>query len=439
MKTIYLLIFFLLVPGLGFAKPDNPDAVLIKPPADGSRHVNLYQSKNLYQWGYNLGLTIDYAYEPVEVISAPSGARVRGVIDDLYVANFHGALGLMDWFSVGFNMPGTYSVFYDPNSTALTAPREKKFALGDGRLDFKFRILDIDRYRVGFGTVLFGEFPTGDSRRYSGNGQMSGGGKLIADLSIVDRVYLTLNAGYQMLQQRFYNNRANAEIDDLISAGAGISWAITDSWALAGEAFAESMAKAPFKHEVQRPGEFLASVRFTPQTWAKGLGMTVGAGRGLYKMNGFGASDWRGLVQINYRRSDVVALPPPPPPVELEAAYEEKIVITQRIHFEFNRYNVRSVSNTILDDVVMVLERNPQIKKVQIEGHTDSVGSDKYNEKLSQKRAENVRAYLISKGISADRLVALGVGESRPVASNDDVEGRAHNRRTEFTVLEREE
>ena len=156
-------------------------------------------------------------------------------------------------------------------------------------------------------------------------------------------------------------------------------------------------------------------------------------------MNGFGASDWRGLVQINYRRSDVVALPPPPPPVELEAAYEEKIVITQRIHFEFNRYNVRSVSNTILDDVVMVLERNPQIKKVQIEGHTDSVGSDKYNEKLSQKRAENVRAYLISKGISADRLVALGVGESRPVASNDDVEGRAHNRRTEFTVLEREE
>ena len=86
------------------------------------------------------------------------------------------------------------------------------------------------------------------------------------------------------------------------------------------------------------------------------------------------------------------------------------------------------------------MEANPELI-VEIMSHTDSKGSDKYNEKLSQQRAESVVAYLISKGIKPERLKAKGYGESKPVAPNenadgsDNPEGRAQNRRTDFKII----
>jgi outer membrane protein OmpA-like peptidoglycan-associated protein len=83
---------------------------------------------------------------------------------------------------------------------------------------------------------------------------------------------------------------------------------------------------------------------------------------------------------------------------------------------------------------------NPRII-VEISSHTDSVSSDEYNMKLSQKRAESVVKYLISKGIEKERLVAKGYGESKPIAPNtnpdgtDNPEGRQKNRRTEFKII----
>ncbi len=120
----------------------------------------------------------------------------------------------------------------------------------------------------------------------------------------------------------------------------------------------------------------------------------------------------------------------------VEVKAEEKIVITQKIHFEFDRDTIRPISFPILDDVADLLNRNPQIAHLRIEGHTDWIGSDAYNQNLSQRRANSVRAYLIKKGIAADRLVAVGYGESRPIADNNSVIGRAKNRRVEFTVLD---
>ena len=73
-------------------------------------------------------------------------------------------------------------------------------------------------------------------------------------------------------------------------------------------------------------------------------------------------------------------------------------------------------------------------RKLTIEGHTDSQGSSGYNQGLAQKRADVVRSYLISRGYSADLIQAVGVGEDRPVATNDNAEGRANNRRVEIVV-----
>lgn len=106
------------------------------------------------------------------------------------------------------------------------------------------------------------------------------------------------------------------------------------------------------------------------------------------------------------------------------------------IFFDFDKTTLQPVSYTELDKVVEFLISNPGVE-VEISGHTDSKGADVYNLNLSQGRAEAVVDYLMNQGIAAYRLIAKGYGEGKPVASNDTDEGRAENRRVEFTVLKK--
>ena len=79
---------------------------------------------------------------------------------------------------------------------------------------------------------------------------------------------------------------------------------------------------------------------------------------------------------------------------------------------------------------------NPQITKVEVQGHTDNVGTEDTNLRLSQRRAQAVRNYLISKGVRRSRLDAKGYGNSAPIATNDTEDGRGQNRRVQFEIVE---
>jgi OmpA-OmpF porin, OOP family len=115
---------------------------------------------------------------------------------------------------------------------------------------------------------------------------------------------------------------------------------------------------------------------------------------------------------------------------------QTKIEIKQTIFFDFKKATIKSVSFPLLNEVAQALKDNPTIK-VEIQGHTDSVGNDAFNLKLSQKRAESVRTYLIKQGITSDRMTAKGYGENVPIADNRTGDGRAQNRRVEFVITER--
>lgn len=106
----------------------------------------------------------------------------------------------------------------------------------------------------------------------------------------------------------------------------------------------------------------------------------------------------------------------------------------KNIYFDFDKTTLKSESFVELDKVVDLLKTNPSVE-IEISGHTDSKGSDDYNLNLSQGRSQSVVDYLISKGIESYRLSAQGYGETKPIDSNDTEEGRANNRRVEFTVL----
>ncbi|RME24181.1 MAG: OmpA family protein [Deltaproteobacteria bacterium] len=125
---------------------------------------------------------------------------------------------------------------------------------------------------------------------------------------------------------------------------------------------------------------------------------------------------------------------PDTPPTRV-VVKQKQIEILEKIHFELNRATILPDSFPVLDEVAMVILDNPDIL-VRIEGHTDNVGDEETNLRLSQERARAVLEYLVSKGVPRDRLIAVGFGESQPIDTNRTEEGRAHNRRVEFHILQ---
>jgi OOP family OmpA-OmpF porin len=117
------------------------------------------------------------------------------------------------------------------------------------------------------------------------------------------------------------------------------------------------------------------------------------------------------------------------PPEEPDACAGR--IVLRGIEFAFDRAELTGSSFVILDVAIEELSRCPNIP-VRIEGHTDALGSDEYNQALGQRRADSVRSYFVSKGLSGSRLSARSFGESNPVASNETDEGRQLNRRVEL-------
>ncbi len=135
----------------------------------------------------------------------------------------------------------------------------------------------------------------------------------------------------------------------------------------------------------------------------------------------------------------VAAAPEPAPvpayvaPVTPPAAPPAKLVLTG-VNFDFDKSTLRPEDIAIIDRDAASLDKWGDVN-IEVAGHTDSRGSDEYNMKLSQRRAEAVRSYLVSKGIASDRLFAKGYGESQPIADNATDEGRFQNRRVELIPL----
>jgi outer membrane protein OmpA-like peptidoglycan-associated protein len=120
--------------------------------------------------------------------------------------------------------------------------------------------------------------------------------------------------------------------------------------------------------------------------------------------------------------------------VELQKLETQKSYNIQNILFELNKAYLEEESKDILDELVKMLRQNPSLK-LEVRGHTDATGDAAYNLKLSERRADSVREYMIKHGISPERIRAVGFGETRPIAPNATEEGRAKNRRTEFYFI----
>jgi OOP family OmpA-OmpF porin len=152
--------------------------------------------------------------------------------------------------------------------------------------------------------------------------------------------------------------------------------------------------------------------------------------------------------------------PPPPPPnpdldgdgvpnerdkcpntrpgavVDLDGCEVEAVIELEGVYFDFDKATIKPEGKVVLNEAAALLQQHERVV-VEVAGHTDSTGSEEYNQGLSERRANAVKDYLTQKGVTATRLSARGYGEAQPVASNDTKEGRAENRRVELIVLDR--
>ena len=121
--------------------------------------------------------------------------------------------------------------------------------------------------------------------------------------------------------------------------------------------------------------------------------------------------------------------------IPLKAIQKNQNIILKNIFFDTDKYDLKPESNAELQHLVLFMKQNPHLK-VEISGHTDNIGSDEHNQILSEKRAKAVYDFLILNGIDKNRMTYKGYGETKPIDTNDTEEGRANNRRTEFTVID---
>ena len=155
-----------------------------------------------------------------------------------------------------------------------------------------------------------------------------------------------------------------------------------------------------------------------------------------------GISTFSGQMNIQGATPAPPPQPTPAPKVEMPVKASRvqlknhKIEIDEKIQFDQNAATIKEVSHPLLNDIVDVIKKNPQITRVDIEGHASAEGNEQANVKLSDDRAKSVMAYLVGKGISDKILTAKGFGSSKPIADNATEDGREKNRRVEFNVTE---
>jgi len=416
------------------------DAQEFSPAIDPEGYFSVYSSRTAPRGRFHLGIWYNFADD---VISDKEFNRQfpnqlaagKSLVDRIHTIDLVASYSLFDWLELGVDIP------FSDTSSNFAGTRSDT---GPDNVRLLAKVQLLQRWKgIGLAVAPFVDLPSGDEKRLTSSGEFEGGVIGVADY-VYQRLRASLNVGYKVNRESdFAIGELNDGTDELLyGLGIGVL-AIKDQPMLFGfinnvealaELFGSTDASDPFYDESATALEGLGGVRLFSDT---GLYATLGIGKSVTRsINGAGVRVVGGLGYMPPPPPPPPPAPPPPPPPPQEKVVvtEEQIITLEPIYFDFDKATIKPVSYPVLDQVGQVMRDRPTIM-VRVEGHTDSVGSDRYNQRLSERRAHAVVKYLIAKGIPSNRLQAVGFGEARPIATNDTPEGRAKNRRTEFHIV----
>ncbi len=435
----------------------QPNAVQLFNPTPGPRG---FFSREYGEVGAHLepyvALWLNYAKAPlVRYRLLPDGTtepNPREVIAHQLQVDVVGAIALFNIVELGVGIP---FIPFQSGEGLPPTPTQPAQALatvnfGDLRLQPKVSFLNTQHVHMGAAVML--TFPTGNRSSFAGEQTVTGIPRLMMNLRFIDdRLNFGIDAGVRL--------RGEARLDNIIFGhelvwGGHLSWDFIKDRLTGGIEIYGAMG-----FPKQRPDRTIRIVlEEVPIDAVAGVKVragwfliSLGAGTGI--TTGYGAPQVRilaGLAFSPQRKKEVAPPPPPPepapapappppppPPPPVEPKVEitrEKIAINDKVYFEFDSDEINPLSFPLLDKVADVIVKNPRLKRVRVDGHTDNVGSDAYNMNLSGRRAKSVLKYLVGHSVEGERLRSEGHGFRKPKTSNASARGRAINRRVEFII-----
>ncbi|AKU90232.1 OmpA family protein [Vulgatibacter incomptus] len=422
--------------------------------------------------------------------------KVGDLIERRLDLHLLGSWAVADWAELGIDLPVTawQSNGFDllEEKTGFPDQRPGGSGAGDVRLLGKIRLLSEERAPVGVAVVAEARLPTGDRKSFLGENGFFLSPRAVIERSFGDSFRLGFEGGYRYRQDA--GQYMNLYVGDELTFALAGSYRLPDAWSdltAYAELLTATPSRAPFTSAsadaLKTPIEALLGMK---AELGNGFHALAGGGTGIAGESGFGRESFRLFASIGYRSiaapridreidSDGDGIPDhldrcpnEPGPAELDgcpdtdgdgipdiedkcptvpglaihdgcpaeyplATFENgKIELKAEINFDTGRADIKKDSFEVLDVVASLLRDHPEIKKVRIDGHTDSQGSAQLNHGLSRRRAASVVDYLVGKGITRERVSSAGYGPDRPIASNSTPLGRAKNRRVEFTIVD---
>ena len=326
-------------------------------------------------------------------------------------------------------------------------------------------VLNINALRGNWGGGGFGQINSAGSNAFSWTYSFNISGDFIYNFTSGESVtpYFTIGGGPSLY---FLDNRGNTSITSStyitlqINSSFGIEWFLSDAWKLKTELMYVTVLDAKFDgtEGVSNTGLFGAypsyfelavglnyyftlgeSPKTTPQLYPGLSEEKAELYKGLSPEKIKLLENLEKIERVDYDKIETIVKNNIPKEVVKQVVVEKPVEkvdnwVLVGINFETNKATFTPEAQPILFYAAQTLLLHPDIK-VEIQGYTDSRGSEKYNMKLAERRADAVKNYLVARGVSADRLKTAAFGEAKPIASNDTNEGKAMNRRIEFKVI----
>jgi outer membrane protein OmpA-like peptidoglycan-associated protein len=476
-----------LVAGSSPARAEGLDAERFQPAVGTEAAFSVEHPQVPFHLGWGLGAFFDVADDPVverddmddEILSRP--------LDTAASLDLIGSLGFFGWSELGVHLP--LQVVYSGDDYAeggvMLAPGG---GLGDLRLVPKVLFLrsgSLERHFL-VGAALPVSLPTGDGEALRGADGVTVEPRLLAALHIGE-IGVGANLGYRIRSEHPAGLPWANEIAFAFNASIGI---VPDRLWFQAELFGGKQVGSDVEG-ADLPMEALGGLVYR---LTGSLDLHGGAGLGF--TDGIGDPDFRIVAGIRFKHhtperhgfrdgdEDGILDKDDDCPTEVEDldAFEDedgcpeedndqdgipdekdecpdlpeeeggdgdgcpsktyvKIVggemqIFGKVQFKTGASEFDPKSDSLLDQIAAAMRANPQVKRVRVEGHTDDIGGEALNQRLSEERAASVRKALISRDVDGDRLESKGFGESRPAAPNLSAAGRAKNRRVEFIIVE---
>ena len=415
-RILFLVVGVLAVFLTALPKANALNVQLLRPSTGHVQGFQLFTSETLPKYRLATGLSVNLAHHPFELLVSGTTTRTLGIVDRFVTADFLISYGLTDWWTLSVDMP--LNIYHDIAPTFITTRDRGGGDVGDLGVNMKFQIFDANETSTGLGLafVPFVTVPTGRQSIFFGDENVTGGGILVGDAQWKsNRFYLNVGGRFREREQI-----TSLIVKNELLYGLGFQRPIVKDWDfnIILEVFGSTNFRKFATENISSPIEGLAILQ---KKWGENRRLITHLGGGFGITNGYGVPTWRAILGVSYAWD----LKPAP------KAVREEVITTNKIHFAFDKADIKPSSYPVIDEIIRTIQ-SKNVVAVRVEGHTDSYGTDAYNQKLSERRANAVMGYLTGHGIPAEKASAVGMGESRPVADNATKAGRAQNRRVEF-------